>query len=191
MQAQPAILFTFSIQPASLDNHPTQQEWGMTRHRYLAALAVFLGVALAAMSIKIAAAAGDPFVGTFVMNAAKSKADPGPLPQSATVKTEALAGGQFKTTVDGVLADGTKEHWEATYARDGKDYPSTGNPNFDTVAITLADPNTINVTEKKAGKVVATIVGKASADGKTISSSVSGTNPEGQPVSSTIVSDRQ
>lgn len=163
----------------------------MTRHRHLLVLSALLGVALAAASITIAAAAGDPFVGKFVMNADKSKADPGPLPQSATVTTEDLGDGQFKTTVDGILPDGTKEHWEATYARDGKDYPSIGNPNFNTVAITLADPNTINVTEKKDGNVVVTIVGKASADGKTITSSVSGTDPEGQPVSSTIVSDRQ
>lgn len=163
----------------------------MTRHRYLAVLAIFFGVALAATGITLAIAAGDPFVGTFVMNATKSKADPGPLAQSATVKTEDLGNGEFKTTVDSLLADGTKEHWEATYARDGKDYPSTGNPNFDTVAVALSDASTINVTQKKGGKVVATIVGKVSADGTTITSNVSGTNPEGQPVSSTIVSERQ
>ncbi len=163
----------------------------MTRHRYLAVLAVFFGVALAATSITLAAAAGDPFLGTFAMNAAKSKADPGPLAQSTSVKTEDVGGGKIKTTVDAVAADGTKEHWEATYIRDGKDYAATGNPNFDTVAVTLSDPNTINVTEKKAGKVVATIVGKLSADGKTITSTVDGTNAQGQPVTSTIVSDRQ
>jgi hypothetical protein len=170
---------------------PTRQERGMTHQRYLLALTVFLGVALAATSITLVAAAGDPFLGTFVMNTAKSKADPGPLGQSASVKTEDVGGGKIKTTVDAVAADGTKEHWEATYVRDGKDYPATGNPNFDTVAVTLSDPNTINVTEKKAGKVIATVVGKLSADGKSITSSVNGTNAQGQPVSSTIVSDRQ
>jgi hypothetical protein len=163
----------------------------MKRLRHLTVLAFAVGIALAMTSSNVAVAAGDAFVGVFVMNAAKSKADPGPLPQSSKVSTEALESGKFKTSLDGVAADGTSEHWEATYARDGKDYPVTGNPNVDMIAVTLSDPNTIVVTQKKDGKVVSTITGKVSADGKTITSSVSGTNAEGQPVSSTIVSDRQ
>lgn len=163
----------------------------MTLLRTIQRLSVLWSVALLAVGAPSAIAAGDPFVGTFVMNAARSSANPGPLPQSLSVTTEDLGGGKFRTVGDSVLADGTKEHWEAIYTRDGTDAPVRGNPNVDTIAVRLVDPSTIEVVQKKGGNVVSTVTGKVSADGKTITSTVSGTDPQGNPVSSTIVSERR
>src|SRR5262245_54951949 len=68
----------------------------------------------------------DPWVGSWKENIAKSKYDPGPPPASASItKREALAGGQFKTTTDGVDVQGNKAHTEYTFKVDGKDYPIT------------------------------------------------------------------
>jgi hypothetical protein len=48
---------------------------------------------------------------------------------------------------------------------DGLDHKVTGHPYFDTAAIKVVDDNTIQETDKKAGKTVTTVVTKVSADG--------------------------
>lgn len=50
---------------------------------------------------------------------------------------------------------------------DGQDHKVTGHPYFDTAAIKVVDDNTIQETDKKAGKTVTTVVTKVSADGTT------------------------
>jgi hypothetical protein len=163
----------------------------MTRRKTFALIALLFGTALAVTAIRAEAAGTDPFVGTFVMNVAKSTADPGPLPKSAKVTTADLGQGKLKTNTETVLQDGTTTRTEATYAYDGKDYPVTGNPNVETVAITRTDANTLEVTQKKGGKVVSTLTVKAAADGKTINTSFNGTNAEGKPVKGAGVYERQ
>jgi len=163
----------------------------MTRRKSIALIAVLVAAGLAAASIKAQAAGADPFIGTFVMNAAKSTSDPGPLPKSAKVTTVDLGQGKLKTNSETVLQDGSTMKTESTYAYDGKDYPVTGNPNVETVAIKRTDANTLEVTEKKAGNVVATLTVKASADGKTINTAFNGTNAEGKPMKGAGVYERQ
>lgn len=50
---------------------------------------------------------------------------------------------------------------------DGADHPVKGHPYFDSVAIKVVSPSTIEETDKKAGKVVANSTVALSADGKT------------------------
>jgi hypothetical protein len=138
-----------------------------------------------------ATAAGDPFIGTFAMNAAKSTADPGPLPKSSTLKTEDAGQGKVKTTGDGVLADGTTQHWEVTYLRDGTPAPMSGNPNVDTVSVKQIDPNTLQVSEMKGGNVVNSLKVQVSADGATMTSTITGKTPDGKPFKNVIVSEKQ
>jgi hypothetical protein len=78
--------------------------------------------------------AADAAIGTWKLNVAKSKFSPGPPPQSATVTYEESGRG-VKRTGEAVSADGTKTSFEYTAQYDGKDYPITGNPNADTVAL--------------------------------------------------------
>lgn len=163
----------------------------MTRRNAFALIALLFGTALAAVAVRAEAAGANPFVGTYIMNAAKSTAEPGPLPKSAKVTTEDLGDGKIKTSSETVLEDGTTMATEATYAYDGKDYPLTGNPNVETVAVTRVDENTLEVTEKKGGAVVATLTVKASDDGKAINTAFSGTGPDGNQTTSTAVYERQ
>jgi hypothetical protein len=162
----------------------------MTRNTFSALIAMFIGLGLAALSSQ-ATAAGDPFVGTFAMNAAKSTADPGPLPKSSTLKTEDAGQGKVKTTGDSVLADGTTQHWEVTYLRDGTPAPMSGNPNVDTVSVKQVDPNTIQVSETKAGKVVNSLTVQVSADGATMTSTITGKTPDGKAFKNVVVSEKQ
>ena len=50
---------------------------------------------------------------------------------------------------------------------DGGDHPVTGHPYFDTMALKVVDDHTVQETQKKAGKVVATSKTVVAADGKT------------------------
>jgi len=133
--------------------------------------------------------AENPSLGTWKLNEAKSKLAPG-TPKNHTV-VYAAAGDSIKGTIDGVDGEGKPTHNEWTGKFDGKDYPVTGDPNSDTRAIKQIDDHTAELTVKKGGKV--TLTGKAvvSADGKTRTVTISGTDAAGKKVTSTAVYDKQ
>ena len=128
-------------------------------------------------------------MGTWKLNEAKSKLSPG-SPKNTTVVYEA-AGDNVKVTVDGIGSDGKPTHNEWTGKFDGKDYPVTGDPNSDMRSYTRIDDRTLGLNVKKGGKV--TISGRivVSADGKTRTVTVSGTDPTGKKVESISVYDKQ
>jgi hypothetical protein len=130
-----------------------------------------------------------PMIGTWKLNEAKSKFPPG-APKNNTVVYEA-AGDKVKVTVDGVDGDGKPTHNEWTGMFDGKDYPLTGDPNADMRSYKKIDDRTTELTNKKAGKVVATGKIVISADGKSRTVTVSGTDPMGKKVTSIAVYDKQ
>jgi hypothetical protein len=149
------------------------------------------GVFTAALAGTAFAQAGDPQIGTWKLNVAKSTFNPGPAPKSGTTKIEA-AGAGAKLIVDQTAADGTARHWEFTANYDGKDVPVVGNnPDADTVARTRVDANTVQTVSKKAGKVVATQQSTVSADGKTRTVTTKGVNAAGQQVNNVAVYERQ
>lgn len=154
-----------------------------------------LGFALAATLLLITAApldAADSNVGTWKVNLAKSKWDPGPAPKTpATIKIEPSGTNGVKVTNDGMNPQGQPTHTEYTAQYDGKDYPMTGNPNADTIALTRIDANTIETVTKKAGKVLGRARTVISADGKSRTTTQDSTNAQGQKVHNVIVSDKQ
>jgi hypothetical protein len=134
------------------------------------------------------AQSGNPLVGTWKLNAAKSK---GSAFTSGTTKVEA-AGAGVKFTVDLQSADGAKTHWTFTANYDGKDNPVTGNnPYGDSVALTRVDERTTQITVKQGGKATVTQTIVVAADGKTRTTTVKGTSPKGQPVDSMSFYEKQ
>src|SRR3954452_10360106 len=107
-------------------------------------LAVF-----AILMLSAAAQAADNYLGTWTLNVAKSKYDPGPAPKSQTTKLEAVADGAIREIGDRVNADGSKTQWQWTAKLDGRDYPVQGDPDRDMVALKKIDDNTIEVTNRK------------------------------------------
>ena len=134
-------------------------------------------------------AADDPNMGSWKLNEAKSKYSPG-APKNTLVVYEA-AGDSVKVTVDGVGADGKPTHNEWTGKFDGKDYPLTGDPSADTRSYKKIDARTLELTNKKGGKAVMSGKITVSADGKTRTVAVSGTDASGKKVTSTAVYDKQ
>jgi hypothetical protein len=156
----------------------------------LVPIMVITGVAALVFSVAARAQTTDPYVGTWTLDVAKSTYKPGPAPKSTTVVVEA-AGKGLKVSVDAVGADGTPMKWGYTSMRDGKDAPVTGNPNYDTVALTQSTPTTATAIYKKAGKVVITSKSSVSADGKTLTLTSTGTDPKGQAVNNVSVYTRK
>ena len=112
------------------------------------------------------------------------------MPKSSTLKYEA-AGAGVKITVDAVAADGTVSHYTYTTNYDGKDSPVVGNPNLDTVSRTRVNATTTTGVNKKGGKATTTGTYVVSSDGKTLTITSKGTNPQGQKVDTVAVYDKQ
>ncbi len=133
--------------------------------------------------------AADAQIGTWKLNEAKSKLSPG-MGKNPTV-VYAAAGDNVKITVDGVDADGKPTHNEWTGKFDGKDYPVTADPASDMRAYTRVDDHTLSLAVKKGGKVTTTMRIVVSADGKTRTVTVNGTDATGKKFTSTAVYDKQ
>ena len=157
------------------------------RSRFVGAVAL-AGCLIASLAQAQSAPA---WAGTWKLNLAKSKYSPGPAPKSSTIKIEAAAGGGLKQTVDTVTATGESRHYEVTANFDGKDATVKGNPDADTQAFKRGDDRSYEVTAKKNGKVTTTTKVAISADGKTRTSTQTGTDPQGRAVSNTLVYDKQ
>ena len=149
------------------------------------------GVALVcALAFATTASAQDP-TGVWKMNAAKSKYSPGPAPKSTTITTTAAAGGAYKSVTETVPATGAPTKSEVTFMFDGKDHPLTGNPNSTSQIYTKGDAMHYTVGSKVAGKVTVTSKVALAADGKSRTSTPTGTDAQGKPVNNMIWYDKQ
>src|SRR6266851_3494898 len=86
---------------------------------------------------------------------------------------------------------GTWKHNEWTGKFDGKDYPVTGDPNADTRSYKKVNDHTLAFTNKKGDKVTISGRGVVSADGKTRTVTISGTDSKDKKYTSTVVYDKQ
>jgi len=158
------------------------------RIKMFAALATTL--LLVVLALNVSAAPADEHSGTWKMNPANSNYSPGPAPKSITVKIAADAE-NMKLTSDGIDAAGKPTHVEYTAKYDGKDYPITGIPNADTVALERLDASTIRSITKRGDQVVMTVTSVISKDGKTRTATFKGKNAEGLDVNNVVVYDKQ
>ena len=135
--------------------------------------------------------ADNPHLGTWKLNAAKSKYNAGNVPKSGTTKIEP-AGMGVKYTVDQTFADGTSSHWEFTANYDGKDVRINGtSPLGNTVALTRVDARTVRIVSKQDAKPTVNQTSVVSSDGKSRMVTTKGTSPSGEAVDGTVVYERQ
>jgi hypothetical protein len=129
----------------------------------------------------------DPFVGTWHLNVAKSKYNPGPAPK-ATTSTYEAAGKGYKISIKTQPASGPEQAWSYTTDLDGTDAKITGNnPNADTAAAKRISATTLEIVNKKGGKVTTTQRNEVSADGKTRTVTTTGTDAQGQTINNVAV----
>jgi hypothetical protein len=146
-----------------------------------ALLALGTGTLVLTLVSGAGAQASKGLVGTWKLDAAKSTFSPGPAPKSMSVTYAAEGTDGMKIVVDVTPAEGAAQHWEMTAHYDGKEYPVTGNPSADTIALKRIDDRTGESTMKKDGKVTSTNMRKLSADGKTLTITSKGTTADGKP----------
>jgi hypothetical protein len=144
-----------------------------------------------AATVQLAAAAdADPVVGTWLLNAAKSKFTAGPAVKSQTRKYS-QSGDKLTLDMTTVTADGKEVTTHTTYELNGKDFPVTGTPDYDSLAAKKVNPNTAEFTLKKGGKAVGTTSRTVSKDGKTLTTRSKITTPSGEKSENVMVFDRQ
>ncbi|HEY7113392.1 MAG TPA: hypothetical protein VIA45_10715 [Thermoanaerobaculia bacterium] len=148
----------------------------------LASVGSFLAVA--ALSL-----AADPMMGTWKLNAAKSKYAAGATMNDTVTYT--MAGDMVKCTVDGKDKDGKATHSEWTGKFDGKDYAVTGDATSDTRAYTKVDSDNYTMTIKKGGKPVGSGKIAIAPDGKTRTVTTSVMDSMGMKMDNTAVYDKQ
>ena len=137
-----------------------------------------------------AAESPDPVVGTWTLNLAKSKFTPGPAPQSQT-RTYTQSADGTTLNVTGVAGDGTAISQKSTFKYDGKDYPFTGSPDYDALALKRVNGSTVNSTMKRGGKAIGTTVRSVSDHGKVLTLTTNAKNAMGKKFHWVAVFDKQ
>jgi hypothetical protein len=155
------------------------------------------GISVVALVVVLggtALAQRDSNLGTWKLNVASSKYDPGPPPMSETIVNEAWETNGLRYTITTVEGDGTRVTSGGSAHYDGKDYKVTfmaGTPDVDTAALKRVDANTVTYTNKKDGKVVETGTAVVSNNGKVMTITWTAMNAEGQKENGVEVYDKQ
>lgn len=134
----------------------------------------YLGIVVFLLTLALPALAQtrhDAWVGTWKLNVAKSKFDPGPAPQSETVTIA-----PDKVSVEGTRQDGSAESWSYMYSP-GTEAPITGMPNSSVKETRGA--RTVQHAWKMNG-VSFTGKGVLAKDGKSFTYTMDGTDPQGR-----------
>lgn len=153
---------------------------------------MLLAVLLSVTSIAIAGGwASDPVVGTWKLNAAKSRFIHGPALKSSTRTYEKSRDGMMRVTIESMSADGRVTTLRRAFKEDGKDYPVNDSPGVDSISEVRINAHTVAYEEKKAGKTVLTGRRVLSKDGKTLTVTESGTDTDGARLDDTLVYDRE
>lgn len=149
-----------------------------------------LGLLLATWCCALAVCyAQEGLMGTWKLNEAKSK-----FPNGAQKNTKVvyeMAGDNVKVTVEGVDAKGASTHNEWVGKFDGKDYPATGDPNYDSRSYKKVNDRTLAMTLKKGGTEVGNGKIVLSPDGKSRTVSTTTKTADGKKVSVTAVYDKE
>jgi hypothetical protein len=137
--------------------------------------------------------AGDPWVGTWKLNPAKSQAPGGRLPHPSSTNIIEIEGDTMHMMVHQTDAAGNLEHMEYTAAFDGKEYPvkvSPPGPKPYTISFKRINPRTREYVLNMGGM---TIKGRdvLSEDGKTFSRIIDGKDTEGNDASVVQVFEKQ
>jgi hypothetical protein len=152
---------------------------------------VFLGALMTSGSTVIAAGPDtDPILGTWKLNLARSTFAGIPAYKSQ-IRIYSRSGPDITLKMTTVSAEGKETTTRATYKLNGKDYPSMGNPDFDSLSGEQIDTSTVEFTLKRAGKPIGKIRRAVSKDGQILTINYVITNAAGIQTAALTVFDKQ
>jgi hypothetical protein len=135
----------------------------------------------------------NPFVGSWKLDAAKSKFNGVPAPKDLNREVVAQDGGT-KFSYKGVSGDGKTIEYSFVTNYDGKDSAITGSGapgGADAIAIKRVGTNKAQATLKKGGKDIGTSSSEVSKDGKVTTVKGAGKTPDGKDFSTVSVFEKQ
>jgi hypothetical protein len=150
-------------------------------------------IAVVAVALSFVAAAvcfaANAHMGTWKLNEVTSKLQPGTGKNTLVTYTEQKD--KIKVTVDGVGKDGKPTHsvWVGKF--DGKAYPLKGNLPYNSIAYTVVNERTNDITAMKDGKTMWTGKITVAADGKSRTVTINGTDEKGKKYKATAVYDKE
>jgi hypothetical protein len=159
-------------------------------NRHLRALLLGTLLAITGSTPVLAGNAPEQIVGSWTLNLANSRFNPGPAPKSQ-IRTYAESADGISLTITGVAADGSPVAGKSTFKYDGKEYAISGQANFDSLSLKRVSANIVESTQKRGGKLMGTTVRTISADGKLLTLASKGTDAKGKPFENLMVFDRQ
>ena len=153
---------------------------------------------LAFVTVMLAVSVGlradnNPLVGKWKINLAKTKYNAGTPPKNQVI-TYDMVGDALRLTAE---IDNAQGHQTNSYTAkyDGKDYPFTSTARDaakgQTVRLKRIDAKTTQRTTYFKGKQIGTVTEVVSKDGKTLTRTQKGVNPQGQPIDNVQVLDKQ
>jgi hypothetical protein len=148
----------------------------------------FSHAAVGQQAVTTAAALPQLAFGTWKLNLQRSQSIPGPAPGSLILNI-AQDGQNIRDTLQMTDAQGNASTRVVMHVYDGQPHPATGFPDFDATVITQVDANSLIAGRLKAGKLVQVGTFVVSQDGKTLMTTITGVNVNGQPVRSVFVYD--
>lgn len=137
-----------------------------------------------------AAEPSNPHLGTWKLNEAKSKFEPGAVRNETVTYTDA-GKSLVKLEVNGVDGRGNGLHWTWKGRFDGKPEKVLGNTTLDTLAIKVTGPNTLSNIATKNGKIVAESTVELAHDGKSRTVKTIATDQAGRKVTSIVYYDKR
>ena len=150
-------------------------------------------IAVMAVALSFTATVGgfaaNPHLGTWKLNEGKSTLPPA-MGKNSTVSYEEQKD-KIKVTVDGVDKDGKPTHsvWVGKF--DGKAYPVKGNLSYNSVAYKMVDERTNDITTWKDGKMAWNGRIAVSADGRSRTVTINGTDSDGKKFKAKAVYDKE
>jgi len=128
-----------------------------------------------------------PFTGTWKLNVAKSGFNPGPPFKSLTITFTP----DGTRTIDLIRADG-HSHKASLPWSDGKEVPVTATGGMENAtAVSKIHGNTFDDTWQQNGKILEKVHGVVSSDGRTLTTTVEGTDGQDRPFHNRLTFEKQ
>jgi hypothetical protein len=156
--------------------------------RFLTVLSVSVLALIVVTAISAQSSQIDPRIGTWKLNAAKSKDNT----RKSDTRTYTQSGDSVTSHAEVVNSDGSRQVYGFTAKSDGKDYPWTGQVpgGADTVSVKRVG-NSFTSEGKKGSKLLFATTTTFSADGKVMTLTTKGIAADGKSMDAVRVYDKQ